>query len=45
MKGERENRLTVDMIEKDTMIFLELAELIFEKVYNFQVFKKTSSIG
>lgn len=45
MKGERENRLTVDVIEKDTMIFLEVMELIFEKLQNFQAFKKTLITG
>lgn len=45
MKGKRENRLTVDVIKKDTMIFLELTELIFDKLQNFQAVKATPSIG
>lgn len=45
MKGNRENRLTVDIIEKDTIIFLELTELIFDKLQNFQAFKAIPSIG
>lgn len=44
-KGERENRLTADVIEKDTMIFRELKESIFEKSQNLQAFKKTPSTG
>lgn len=45
MKGGRENRLTLDVIEKDTMIILELTELIFDKLQDFQAFKKSPSIG
>lgn len=48
MKGKKENRLTADIIEKDTMIiFLNLTELIFDKLQlqNFQVFKAIPSIG
>lgn len=45
MKGGRESRLTVDVMEKDTMIFLELTELIFDKLQNCQAFKKRPRIG
>jgi len=36
MKGERENMLSVDVIEKDTMIFLEFMVLIYENLQNCQ---------
>lgn len=45
MKGERENRLTVDVIEKDTMFFLELMELIYENLQNCQTSKKIPGAG
>lgn len=45
MKRGREKKLTVDVIKKDTMIFLELTELIFDKLQNFQAFKKSPRIG
>ena len=45
MKGERENRLTVDGIEKDTMIFLDLTELIYENLQNCQGSKKIPGVG
>lgn len=45
MKGERENGLTVDVIEKDTMIFLVLMELIYENSEISQASKKIPSVG
>lgn len=45
MKGERENRSTINVIEKDTMIFLVLMELIYENLENCQASKKFPSVG
>lgn len=45
MKRERENRLTVDVTGKDTMIFLELMELIYEDLQNCQASKQIPDVG